>query len=476
MDVLIALLFSLLACVAVWLISKSSLTRQYSTKIDDLNKLLNEKAISEAKLQTSLEQENSEKERYQNKYEETDSKLQEALKDKVRYETEIDQIKLQLQSEKELLRDAENKLKDAFKALAGDTLSKSTEDFLKLAKQSFEAILSDAKGEMSKKEEAVKKLVEPVSTTLEKLLGEVNQIEKNRIRAYTELEGQIKTLSSNEQDLLKETQNLVNALRTPRITGAWGQMVLQRVVELAGLTEHVDYDQEVSITNEDDKRLRPDMIVHLPNAREVVVDAKASFNNYQDAVNAQTREERDSFMKIHAKSLRNHVNGLVGKNYWKEFKSLEFVIMFIPGESFLSSALEYDQELLDYAMQQRVIIATPTTLLALLKAISYGWSQEKLAQNAVEISSLGRQLYERLCTLAENFSKIGDGLKKTTNSYNATIGTLEGNLLPAARRFKSLGITTVKELQEIQISEGEVREITKPELLVNKENDDTPGM
>lgn len=476
MVVYIALLCGLLACIAAWFISKSRVSHYYNPVVDELKKQLNDKAISEAKLQTSLDQVQMDRDKYLNQYEEVNSKLQVTINEKVKYETEIEQIKSQLQSEKELLSEAENKLKDTFKALAGDTLSKSTEDFLKLAKQSFDTILTDAKGEMSKKEEAVKKLVDPVSTTLEKLLGEVNQIEMNRIRAYTELEGQIKTLSNNEQVLLKETQNLVNALRTPRITGAWGQMVLQRVVELAGLTEHVDYDQEVSITNEDDKRLRPDMIVHLPNEREVVVDAKASFNNYQDAVNAQTKEQRDSFMKIHAKSLRNHVNELVSKNYWKEFKSLEFVIMFIPGESFLSSAIEYDQDLLDYSMQKRVIIATPTTLLALLKAISYGWSQEKLAQNAVEISNLGRQLYERLCILADNFSKIGDGLKKTTNSYNATIGTLEGNLLPAARRFKSLGITTVKELQEIQITEGEVREITKPELLGSKNDNDPQRM
>lgn len=469
MDVLISLLCGLLACIAVWFISKSRVSHYYTDVVDDLKKQLNDKAISEAKLQTSLDQVQIDKDRYFNQYEEANLKLQDTINEKVKYETEIEQIKSQLQSEKDLLSEAENKLKDTFKALAGDTLSKSTEEFLKLAKQSFETMLSDAKGDLSKKEEAVKKLVEPVSTSLEKLLSEVNQLEKSRIKAYTELEGQIKTLTTNEQVLLKETQNLVNALRTPRITGAWGQMVLQRVVELAGLTEHVDYDQEVSITNADEKRLRPDMIVHLPNSREVVVDAKASFNNYQDAVNAKSKEERDSFMKIHAKSLRTHVTGLVSKNYWKEFKSLEFVIMFIPGESFLSSALEYDQELLDYAMRQRVILATPTTLLALLKAISYGWSQEKLAQNAVEISNLGRLLYERLCTLAENFSKIGDGLRKTTNSYNTTIGTLEGNLLPAARRFKGLGITSVKELQEIQIIDGDVRDIAKPELLSKDE-------
>lgn len=465
MQVFLFIICIILVSIVAWFFGRTHASRKHSQICEDLTKQISDLRVSESATNATLKQALEDKSRIQKLFEDTSKLLQETSNSKVKAETEVEEIKKQLQNEKELLSEAESKLKNVFTALAGETLSKNTDDFLKLAKQSFETILAEAKGDISKKEEAVKNLVDPVSKSLEKFSEEIRKIELSRAEAYTKLETQIQNLASNELVLQQETRNLVNALRTPRITGKWGQIVLHRVVELSGMTEHIDFNQEVSTTDDEGAHKRPDMIVHLPNDRKVVVDAKASFNKYQDAINAETKESRDQLMSEHATNLKNHVDGLESKNYWKEFNSLEFVIMFIPGESFFSAALEQNPDLLEYAMMKKVIIATPTTLLALLRAISYGWNQEKLAKNALEISKIGSQIYDRLSTLADNFTKIGNSLKTVTSHFNATIGTLEGSVLPSARKIKELGVSTTKDIGEIQLCEAEVREISKQELL-----------
>lgn len=438
--------------------------RQKSQHLKDLQARLS-RTEAEAKASDALlEEVRKQLSRREEEYVKLKTLLDEERASKIKAETEAGQIKIQLNDERELLKKAEEKFKDTFKSLAGETLSNSTGDFLKLAKASLSSLLSEAKGEMSKKEESVKNLVEPLSKSLEKFNREIKDIESNRLESYSKLTEQIKALSQAELALQKETGNLINALRTPRNIGTWGQVTLKRVVELAGLTEHIEFKEEVS-TNTEDGRLRPDMIVHLPNDRDIVIDAKATFDSYYEAINAETEDIRNEALKNHARKIRNHIKGLASRAYWNEFsKTPEFVVMFIPGESFFSAAIEYNQKLLEEAMEKRVIIATPTTLVALMRAIAYGWSQKRITQNAIKISSLGKQIYERMSTLSGHIAKIGKGLKSASNAYNSTVGSLESSLLPSARRFKELGVSSSKELSEAEMNDVELRNIANKEL------------
>ncbi len=391
---------------------------------------------------------------------------------KVKAETELEQLKNQLEAEKLLLEEAKEKLKDAFKALAGDTLTENNSAFLEMAKAYFDAKLESAKGEISQKEKAVKDLIDPISLSLEKFNEEITKIENSRISAYSKLTAQVESLATTEQSLKNETGNLIHALRTPKRIGTWGQIALKRVVELAGLSAHIDFNEEVSVTT-DDGRLRPDMIVHLPNNRDIVVDAKATFDAFYEAISAEDEDTRNKALEKHAQKIRDHMNKLSAKNYWNQFeKAPEFVVMFIPGESFFSAAAEIDQTLLDEAMEKRVIISTPTTLVALLRAIAYGWSQEQITQNALKISKLGKDVYERLSILADHLIGIGSGIQKTSQAYNKAVGSLEGNLLPAARKFKDMGISSSKEIQELEINDVELRSLSAPEITINASDDD----
>ena len=383
---------------------------------------------------------------------------------KVKAETRLVETVQRLEEERGLLEEAKGKLTDTFKAVAGDTLDNSTTAFLKLAKETFDKILAEAKGDLGKRQEAIQGLVNPLSESLKQFEVHVRDIEKNRQEAYSGLSEHLKTLSSTQQQLQKETANLVTALRKPQVRGRWGEMTLRRVVELAGMSEHCDFAEQVTSDSEEGKQ-RPDLIVRLPADREIVVDAKVSLEAYLDAVSADSDERRKDAMNRHASQVRTHMNALADKRYWAQFsRAPEFVVMFIPGESFFGAAVDMDASLIEDGLERGVVLATPTTLIALLRAVAYGWRQERIAKNAQEISDLGRQLYERMRTLAEHITEVGKGLEKANMAYNSAVGSMEARVLPAARRFKELGAASGDEVPLVQPIETTPRALTAPEF------------
>jgi len=379
---------------------------------------------------------------------------------RVRAETEKKGLVQRLEDEKRLLSEAKEKLTDTFTALASTTLENSNKAFLSLAKESFDKVLMEAKGDLGKREAAINGLVKPLAESLKMFEEHVHTLENTRQHAYTTLESHLKGLSESQAKLQKETTNLVTALRTPQIRGRWGEMTLKRVVELAGMSDHCDFTEQISVST-DQGRIRPDMVVHLPAEREVVVDAKVSLEAYLDTLAAESEQGRKNALARHAIQIRSHMLALSAKTYWEQFdKAPEFVVMFIPGESFFAAAADADHQLIEDGMKKRVVLATPTTLIALLHAVSYGWKQENIDKNAQVISELGKQLYERMRTLAGHISDIGNGLTKANGAYNSAVGSLENRILPAARRFKELGAASGDEITVIEPIDTQPRQLT----------------
>ena len=364
-----------------------------------------------------------------------------------------------------LLRSKNAELSARFGALAADALQRNNESFLDLASGKLELLQNDATHELEQRKKEVEHLVGPIRESLQKVEGNLQQLEVARTRAYSELSVQVRQLAESQSQLRSETGNLVSALRDrPNVRGRWGEIQLRRVVEMAGMLEHCDFETQAHVSTEDG-RLRPDLIVKLPGLKTVVVDSKFAGQAYLESLGARDDEERVAKLRDHARQVREHITKLSGKSYWSQFASApEFVVLFIPGETFLSAALEQDPSLIEEGVNQQVILATPTTLIALLRAVAYGWRQETIADSARTISELGRDLYTRLATLTEHFAKVGRGLDTAVRSYNETVGSLETRVLPSARKFRDHGISPASELAELPAVERTVRPVTAPEL------------
>ncbi|MBL4889500.1 MAG: DNA recombination protein RmuC [Candidatus Lindowbacteria bacterium] len=359
-----------------------------------------------------------------------------------------------------ILDDAQGKLSNSFKALAQDALAQNQETFANLAKLQMEKIQDGAKGELDARQKAIESLVNPINESLKKVDTHVTEIEKSRKEAYGSITEQVKMLSDTQEKLYAETANLVTALRAPSVRGRWGEIQLRNVVEMAGMLSHCDFVEQESVDT-DQGKLRPDMIVKLPGGKNVVVDSKTPLKAYLESLEAKDEESRMERLKAHAAQVKTHMNQLSAKAYWNQFDSTpEFVVMFLPGETFFSAALQVSPELIEEGVSQKVILATPTTLIALLRAISYGWQQEKLAENAQHVSDLGKELYDRLRIFADHLQKAGRGINQAVDNYNRAVSSLETRVLPSAKKFTELGISTKEEIPELPPVERKARSLS----------------
>jgi len=381
-------------------------------------------------------------------------------------EAELKATKAAHEARLEELRGMKQELEDRFAKLASGVLETNSQKFLGLVSERFEKHKADADQSLAKRQEAIQNLVKPLDEKLGKFDTRIQEIEKHRQEAYGAIQMQVKTLHESQQMLGQETRKLVQALRRPKSRGRWGEVQLRQVFEMAGMAEHVDFELEKHMDTDEGAR-RPDAVVHIPGGRSIVVDAKTPLEAYLDAIETENPDEQAAHLERHAKHIRTHVRQLAGKDYQKNLtEAPDFVVMFIPSESFVAAAAEADPGLIEYAFENKVLIASPTTLMALVKAIAYGWQQEKMAKNVIEVQKLATEIYERLVTFGGHLEKVGRGLGQSVSAYNSAVASLEGRVLPSARKFEALGVVSEqKDIAAPPSLETDPRQLAAPEFL-----------
>jgi len=373
----------------------------------------------------------------------------------LRIETELLRARLKTEEassaeREQALSRAREQLQGVFGNLARDSLQSNSEVFLQLARERLARQQLDAAQALKERETAIESLVRPIREALAKTEAQIQTIERDRIDAFATIKTQMEGIASGQNLLSRETRNLVTALRRPGVRGQWGEITLRRLVELSGMTSHVDFTEQLHQVT-DSGAVRPDMVVHMPEQRDIVVDVKTPLEAYLAAVEAQNDEERGSQLKRHAQIVGARVRELSSKQYWSQFeRSPDFVVLFLPGDQFLSAALQENPGLIDDSLRQNVMLATPTSLVALLKTVAYGWKQSILADNAAEIRRLGEDVYKRLAVFGEHLGRLGKSLGSSVDSFNKAVGSLEQQVLPAARRFEELGLRVNREIEPIE--------------------------
>ena len=387
---------------------------------------------------------------------------------------ELERLQLQRQSDEQLheerlrmLDEAQDRLHYTFAALSQRALRENNLQFLQLAQESFGRFQVESQADLELRQQSIQYLVEPIREALAKTQAQIEQIEKERHNSFGRLSEQIHGMMQDQAALRTETGRLMSALRTPGVRGQWGELSLRRIVELAGMSEHCDFTEQVQ-RNQGERSIRPDMIIRMPDAREMIVDAKAPMDAYLDAVNASLESERQRHLQRHARHVREHVRALAAKRYWEQFEHApDFVLLFIPGEQFLGAALEQDKNLLQDALNERVILATPTTLVALLRAVAFGWKQLVLAENAGKVRELGEELHKRLTIFFDHMERLGRNLGSSVDTYNKALGSLERSVLPSVRRLAELGVSSGRNLQE----PNPIESVPRPPYSKDLEND-----
>jgi DNA recombination protein RmuC len=373
----------------------------------------------------------------------------------------------------QLFKDAEARLRDAFSALSAEALQRNNESFLHLARTSLSEYQKAATLDLDGRHKAIETLVLPLRESLTKVDTKLQEVERGRASSQAQLSEQLRSLSQAQQMLQSETGRLARALRSPNVRGQWGELELRRVLEAAGMLEGTHFEIKGSVRS-DEGRLTPDVVVRLPGGKNVVVDAKVPLTAYLDALETDDEGQRELKLRDHSRQLKDHVNRLAGKGYWAHFQPApDIVVMFVPGEGLLTAAMQADPGLLEFSMGKGVMLASPLTLIALLRAVAYGWQQETIAKNALEISELGRMLYDRIAKLAEHFDTVGRSLAKAVQAYNSAVGTLESRVLVTARRLKDKGVTASAEFAEVESVDSQPRPLGAPEL--GGLFDDDPG-
>ncbi|MDO9118919.1 MAG: DNA recombination protein RmuC [Nitrospira sp.] len=429
-----------------WFLGAGRLSRKFQQQTVELSARAERAESLEAELRRQLEQDRLEGVQLR-------ADLATAQQARASAEVRTEEALKHVAEQKQLVDQSRQQLLESFQALSNDALTKNNQAFLNLARVSFETLQAKAEGELSQRQQAIDGLVKPLHDSLQRYDEQMRLLEQSRQSAYGGLDQHLKSLAESHQRLQQETGNLVKALRAPTVRGQWGEITLKRVAELAGMVDHCDFFEQESVTGED-RRFRPDMVVRLPGGRQIIVDAKTVLAAYLDAHEAPDDQRRIEALRRHAAQVRSRMDELSLKAYWTQFeRAPEFVVLFLPGEQFLGAALDHDPRLIEEGFTRGVVLATPTTLIALLRAVGYGWRQEQMNAHAEEAGRLGKDLYERMAVLAEHVNDVGQALGKSVSAYNRAVGSLETRILPAARRFKELGVASEKEIPQLEPAE-----------------------